>query len=746
MKKTLCCTSLLCWFLTSNAQSLTRHQADSLLKLVPELNASVNGAGTVLRLADYYLKKGSSLKSDLDSAAYFIREARELNPRFGSPWADGYILLLEGRLADERGQKNAGMSLVAKAVQRLKSTEDTILYGKACYELSRYYTDLHNENQLAIRVSLVEKAVSLLRQSSDRIELGADMQMLGDLYLQQGKWTKSIEVLQLTLDVFKSIHDKKVQGVYVLMSTDEIYLGNYQQAITYGLLAITINEEAHESGMQLCQIENVVGSCYSHLHDYLTAIQYKNKALAIAIKYRDTSAIYMITEDVCVTYLKVRQPGKTISLLNEILTKYPKNVDFYYIYNYKLIYLHAYVDLKNFKKAAPFYAYARTLVNNAKVPDENRDAVFIMLESYESALSNFHEAYGNLKFYARYVEKYHNNIKREHSYEVHAQLDSLTHNYKSAYFYTIRYKKLSDSLLNASKNKQIQELEVIYKTKEKDNSIEMLHQKANLQDAELGKSRRTTNETIAGICVLLVSGGFFVRHYNIRQRAFRIIGKQHAVITTKNEEILLKNKKLESLIQEKEYLLIEVHHRVKNNLHTVMSFLSLQSKYLKGEALAAIKISRQRIYAMSLIHQKLYMADDIKTIDMKSYLEEFVSYFLDSFSPDMPIKFLTDIESIRLPVNKAIPVGLIINEAITNSAKYAFAGSKEPKITLSFRLKEDQIELIIKDNGVGIPGDVNQATYNSLGIKLIKGLCNDLDGTLCFASVTGTSITIIFQP
>ncbi|WDF79032.1 histidine kinase dimerization/phosphoacceptor domain -containing protein [Mucilaginibacter sp. KACC 22773] len=745
MKKILVCLFLLNWVFTVNGQVTSRQKADSLLKLVPGLTASTTGAGTALNLADFYIRKEGSSKQDLDSAAYFINKAKKLHPRFGSPWTDGYILLVEGRLADKNGKKTEGMSLVAKAVERLKFTGDTIFFGKACYELSRYYTDLTNQPQLAIRVSLVEKAIALLRQSPDRADLAADMLMLADLYQQQGKFTKSLEAAKLALAHLKSAH-QQLQGIYILMCTDELWLGNYQQALTYGLWAITASEQVHEeTGPQRLQIENTVSVAYYFLRNCPKSLEHGKTAMAIAVQARDTSDTYMIAQGLCRTYLSMHQPQLAINLLNQTIAQYSSFADFDVNYNNQIIYLQAYLQVKDYKKASPYFISNKRLLNDPRLNDFKKAGIYLMLETYEKALHNYAAAYVYLRTFSAYAEKEHNNFYRQNSYGEHAKLDSLTHDYRSAYFYTIRFRKLSDSLLNLSKNKQLQELEVVYKTKEKDNSIELLHQKAKLQDAELGKSRRTINETIAGICVLLIGGGFFVRHYNIRQKTFRIIGKQHAVITTKNEEILIKNKELEGLIQEKEYLLIEVHHRVKNNLHTVLSFLSLQSKYLKGEALAAIKISRQRIYAMSLIHQKLYMAEDIKTIDMKSYLEEFVGYFLDSFSPDLQIKFSTNIESLRLPVNKAIPVGLIINEAITNSAKYAFPANTEPKITLSLRQKEERIELIIKDNGIGIPGDVNQATYDSLGIKLIKGLCNDLDGTLSFESATGTMITILFR-
>jgi two-component system, sensor histidine kinase PdtaS len=297
----------------------------------------------------------------------------------------------------------------------------------------------------------------------------------------------------------------------------------------------------------------------------------------------------------------------------------------------------------------------------------------------------------------------------------------------------------------ADSPRQIQELEITYKTQQKKDSIEPLSQKSKLQKEELNGTQRTISEIIAGICVLLIGAGILRRLYRIKQKAQRIIIDQNELIIDKNQEIVNKNRELEGLLQEKEYLVQEIHHRVKNNLHTVLSFLTLQSKYLNGEALAAIKISRQRIYAMSLIHQKLYLNEDIKTIEIKSYLQEFITYFQDGLDPDMSINFVMDIDDVRLSVTKAIPVGLIVNEALTNSVKFAFPLRTEGVITIRLKIQDNLIALFIEDNGVGISLDANSTEFNSLGIKLIKGLCNDLDGKINFDSTAGTKITILFS-
>ena len=129
------------------------------------------------------------------------------------------------------------------------------------------------------------------------------------------------------------------------------------------------------------------------------------------------------------------------------------------------------------------------------------------------------------------------------------------------------------------------------------------------------------------------------------------------------------------MLAEKEWWLKEVHHRVKNNLHTIICLLESQAMYLEKDALQAIEKSQHRIYAMSLIHQKLYQNEDLQVIDMSVYLEEFIGYLKDSFDTQ-GIDFIIHVDPVQLNLQQAIPVALIINEGVTNAIKYAFENRK----------------------------------------------------------------------
>jgi two-component sensor histidine kinase len=174
--------------------------------------------------------------------------------------------------------------------------------------------------------------------------------------------------------------------------------------------------------------------------------------------------------------------------------------------------------------------------------------------------------------------------------------------------------------------------------------------------------------------------------------------------------------------------------------------LQSQARYLENDALKAIETSQHRIYAMSLIHQKLYQSDDIKTINMATYIPELVQSLIDGFGTDGQISFKLNIAAIDLGLSHAIPLALIINEAVTNSIKYAFPGNKKGEISIQMTDGGTQFLLELSDNGIGIPQIDHDAEPETLGIRLIKGLSEDIDAETSFEVDNGTKITIAFKP
>jgi two-component sensor histidine kinase len=312
-------------------------------------------------------------------------------------------------------------------------------------------------------------------------------------------------------------------------------------------------------------------------------------------------------------------------------------------------------------------------------------------------------------------------------------IDSVLQDNSSGVKHYGRYMALVDSNFKVASLRQAEELKVEYETEEKQKEITLLNQQAILEKANLKQATLVKNLTIAGIIAVLIIAGLLYRQNRLKQ-------KNNNVITRQNEQ-------LQHFLTEKEWLLKEIHHRVKNNLQIVMSLLNSQSAYIdNGPALTAIHDSQHRVHAMSLIHQKLYNSDNLSSIDMTFYIRELVSYLADSFDTGQRIRFEFAIEPLEMDVSQAVPLGLILNEAITNSIKYAFPDDRSGVISISLSETSPHHYLLnISDNGIGMPAqsfDIKKP--GSLGMSLMAGLSEDLDGNFAIENNNGTTIKISF--
>jgi len=191
----------------------------------------------------------------------------------------------------------------------------------------------------------------------------------------------------------------------------------------------------------------------------------------------------------------------------------------------------------------------------------------------------------------------------------------------------------------------------------------------------------------------------------------------------------------------------EVHHRVKNNLQLVISLLNMQTGYMKDEfALDAFGDIGSRIRAISLIHQRMYQEDNnMAIINMRDYITELVSYLDTTTLSDYPVGYQLDIAPIELDVSQSVPIGLILNEAITNAIRHAFPLKQNPVIVISMSQQENSlICLTVSDNGRGLPENFNLEANATMGLQLIKTLSDQLDGSLHLENRNGFVLTLQF--
>ena len=222
----------------------------------------------------------------------------------------------------------------------------------------------------------------------------------------------------------------------------------------------------------------------------------------------------------------------------------------------------------------------------------------------------------------------------------------------------------------------------------------------------------------------------------------RFIGFGEDITRQKEDE-----EKIKQSLVEKEILLKEVHHRVKNNLQVVASLLSLQSFQIKDEHdLKLFQESRDRVYMMAAVHERLYQTEDFSVINVKEFLHDVVTMVFKSSSIKSHVNLKMELSDTILSIDESIPLSLIVNELITNSIKYAFPGNRKGEIKIQFEsLNDGAYQLIYQDNGVGIPPNVDIETTETLGLQLVRLLANQIRGKAILEQNRWTTFIIAFK-
>ena len=233
----------------------------------------------------------------------------------------------------------------------------------------------------------------------------------------------------------------------------------------------------------------------------------------------------------------------------------------------------------------------------------------------------------------------------------------------------------------------------------------------------------------------------FIEHHSVLKKHGKVVGLS-LIIEDVTERCKAEKKIRESLI-EKEMFLREIHHRVKNNLQIISSLLNLQvGRIGDGRARRLLRESQMRIQAMAMIHEHLYQSRTLAKIKFKEYVERLVNNIFTSYGAK--VKKRLEIENIQLDLDTAIPLGLIINELVTNSIKYAFPTGKGT-ITIKLTTKNNKVTLTVADNGIGLPENINIEKTETLGLKLVNILTKQINGKLTLKTNQGTKYKITFK-
>jgi two-component sensor histidine kinase len=553
-----------------------------------------------------------------------------------------------------------------------------------------------------------DKFESFMRMPNDSIKVDSLSNLGADL--QFTEMALSLKCQQTALSIAESLKDEKRKAVILYrMANVEKLMERYNEALQHFQIAYLLFE-SQKNHKRLIMTTQKFGQIYENKADNKLALTYFKKTL-------DLAKIYKNEEYQAHAFHSIASIEKKLGKITEAEKGFLDAIKLYKKLGEEEYKLNSEYNLSGVYTAQNRYDEALVLINNYVAYFEKKGI------SYELAMA--YKKRGRIYFEAKnYTKAIENNEKaslffdKQKDYfaekadiqEEFRKIHEAQNNIPAAYQAQKEWRVLNDSLIAKNNRETFATLQTKFETTQKEAQIKAL-------DKENSQKTQQLLWAIIGLSVLAVSMG--VGYYLYRKL-------QH-----KNQKIAAQSNQLSTLMK-------ELHHRVKNNLAIVSSLLSIQSDRLEDESASrAVREGQMRVQAMSLIHQRLYKTEDVSTLNIKNYLTdlceslmEAYGYSMDNF--DLEIK----VDKPDLDVDLAIPIGLIVNELVTNSFKYAYQNIERPSLKINLQNEQD-ITLQVQDNGIGFD-EKAVAKKDSFGKELIKGLSKQIRGKTKYLNENGT--------
>jgi two-component system, sensor histidine kinase PdtaS len=560
----------------------------------------------------------------------------------------------------------------------------------------------------------------------------------------KGEYEKSKKLLNSAISISLKTNDISSQAEsynhFAFLYKNE---GNIKKALDYYSKSRSIEEKLNKFE-DLSYTLNNIGAIHYDLGDLNKAIDYFSKCREIQLQIGDSIGYANSLINTGTLYLNLKKydlASKDFDLAKSILSKHNNVKGLAKVYNY---FGNLYAEQKKWANSENYYNKSLKIYNNSN--NKNGIAtIYKNLATIQIKQKKWYEAKENtfksLKI-SKLIKK--TDLTKENYYNLYLIYKNENEFKKSAQ-YLENYHLLKDSLYSEeTKRKALQShlqydfdkkhlTDSISFAKEKENAIidERNKQKIQLLEYEnLQKQNKVNSIILASTIGFLLILSVFI--YLLFKR-FK-----------KEKNLTLE---LEESVKERDLLNKEIHHRVKNNLQIISSLLNMQKDNLEDkELINALQQSQNRIQAMALIHEKLYQSGNLKDVKLSEYFENLLNYFAETYQFELKnIQYKIDLPAIFINADKLIPLGLIANEIVLNSVKYAFNDRENGKIKIMGNVVNSKIFIIFEDDGVGLPENWQEKSKNSLGMNLINGISRQLKGTSTIESVNGTKISLSFD-
>ncbi|MAB40141.1 MAG: histidine kinase [Aequorivita sp.] len=558
-----------------------------------------------------------------------------------------------------------------------------------------------------------------------------EFKTLGEAYIGLAQWHEDHTVLDSSIIYLKkaiSLYEKQemtkeLAETYLLLVTNYSGTAEYDKGSETVFKALALYEKLGD--------QQGVAQCYTKICDllyysdsYAEGAEYCKKAIAIQEKNG-------YEEDLALSYRRLAENQLFLGDLDESLANMNQAINLYKkigetgppilacyngrgnIYKYMERYEEAIEDYNRCYEGAKAIGLERYMMP----PTANIGHVYLLQGKYAEALPYNLRAIEIMKRIGNSKNLWENYM---HVSNIYSELGD----YKNALEYHELYEQGHSEYLNTIIARKDSELQVKYETAQKDLAILD-------KEAKIAQQRKTQwlYIGIAGLLAVILFGMYFTLK-NIRK---------------KRKALVVLNSELDAKNRQNELLLKEIHHRVKNNLEMVKSLIALQSAKLEdGASKEAMLASQNRVQSMGIIHQKLYQGENLGSIEMKDYFINLGEGVLDTFNAEEKVKIECAMDDLNLDVDTAVPIGLIVNELLTNALKYAFPEGAKGQINISLIKEDDDLLLKVTDNGIG-KTEGSKPKGTGFGTQLIQLLTQQLNGTVSEDYNNGTAVFFNFK-
>lgn len=600
-----------------------------------------------------------------------------------------------------------------------KAKEDTSK-AKLLYKLSYMYVGINSDEG----IKYGQQGFDLSEKFGWGKGMGASLDAIAQNYKHNGDYTTALKYFDSSLKVNTRYGVKRsiaanlgnIAGVYE-------HEGNLTKALTYEFEDLKIAEELNDVGLVASCYEGI-GNIYIALHDYVKAEKFHKKAIAQFEILGDKSSIGNVLQNMGSSYYYQQKYDEAIEFTSKALDIFRNEGIKSSIMSCTGNLGNIYSAIKNYPKALELEFESLKLAENLKKETSYGGVAGEVGQCYlriaqdtgkliasgqympKSRKESLEKAIAYLKTGIQISQKTSNSIAVIEYLQSLATAQKLAGNYKDAFESLSQCKVLQDSLFSADNRINIAKQETRREAELKEKQVEL----------NKLESVKKQNERI------LFGSGFILL-------LLVIIAVLKNAVTQRRA-----NKQQAEALQQKEVLMKEIHHRVKNNLQVIGTLLELQVNNVTDQgAKDAMTESMTRVHSISLIHQQLYQNEHMASIELSRFTATLMEQLSAVFKkPGQNITFINEIPELFLDIDTGVPIGLILNELITNSFKYAFAGNDGARIEVRISHTGKSYEMAYRDSGPGLPADIDPDKSKSLGLRLIRSLSRQAGGRFVY--------------